>query len=391
MMDFKDIITIVYYCLSVSFQGLAFFIGILYLWYIDNRQREKDRADEKLRKERDEKRRVEEQKLQQLLEGRKLLQELNSKYFDIKSDKVIQRLQHAKASSEDRISPDVSGFDVMLYMINDEDSFPDFRTEHRSVTTSVGKLRFDIKKVLSVLNYCWSLCLLGNIWETLAKEMREIVIELGNLALPFCIDKSDKQHFDMIEKCLRKFVNNPEIPEPKDTRKLTEKIPYVEFLQYEPYGKAGKMFTFKPDEQFKSELHYTLEESTNADNYAPEFARKLKEKRNGWIRVGATDEEMVVKLIHDVRYLTWKKTKNPPLNREEQELLNALEAVNVCKEITASRRSQDVAKQCITRFQQDLSWFTKGGYKDFEYLKEILNRLQHQLAEFEKAKLVNGE
>lgn len=269
-------------------------------------------------------------------------------------------------------------------MIKDEDSFPscvelkddcfNFGTKHRSETTAVGKLRVDLRRVFVVLNDCWSLCLLEEITETFGKEIEEIVIELGNLALPFCIDKSDEHYFTIIKKCLEKFVQEPEIPEPIDTKEVTDKIPYVKFLQYEPDGKPGKMFTFKTDEPFFNELNFALVEGTSAHDYALKFARKMKEKKNGWIRVDLTDKEMVVKLIHDVRYLTCK-AKNPPLDTEDKDLLEALRAVR--EEVQQPVSVQDMVKLRITRFQQDLTLFQENGC--FEYLKSTLDGLHRDL------------
>lgn len=312
------------------------------------------------------------------------------------SDKVIQRLQRAKESSNYRISPDRNGLDVLRYMVNDEDSFPSQeeledgpsqrRSEHHSITTAVGNLRFDLKKVFVELNYCWSLCLLGEIPEIFGREMRQIVVELGGLALPFYSEKSGKYRFKIIKECLEKFGVNPDTSEQKDVEKLTDKIPYVKFLHYEPDGKSGELFTFKTHKTFFIELNYGLVESSSAVDYAVKFAGKLKEKKSNWIRPYATDEEMVLQLIHDVRCMA---CKNPPLSSEETELLNAFEAVK--KELPRFLPQPEVVKMCITRFKSDLSQFEEGGYSNFPYLKEMLDRLYQNLKEIKIHDFANGE
>lgn len=375
--DGKDLITFLYYVFSFGLQFIVFVVGTIYFRNSDNRQRKRDADKERLQ------------------EWRKLSQKLNLKYLEMTSDKVIQRLQRAKESSNYRISPHRNGLDVLRYMVNDEDSFPShkelednpsqLRSEHRSITTALGKLRFDLNKVFVELNYCWSLCLLGEIPEIFGTEMRRIVVELGGLALPFYSEKSGEHRLKIIKECLKKFGVNPDTSEQKDRKKLTDTIPYVKFLHYEPDGKSGKLFTFKTPAAFFSSLNYDLVESSNARDYAVRFAGKLKEKKRNWIRVYATDEEMVMQLIHDVRCMA---CKTPPLNREETELLNAFKAVK--EEVRPFLPQQEVVKGCITLFKWQLSQFEKDGHKNFPYLKEILDCL-YQSLKMNICEFANGE
>ena len=390
--DGKDLITFLYYVFSFLLQFSAFAVGTIYFRNSDNRQRR-----------RDERRREEEQRQQRLLEWRKLSQELNLSYFDMKRDQVIPRLQHAKESSKERISLHINGLDVLRYMVNDEYRFPSIKetevdrsgTEHRSVTTAVGMLRDDLRIVFVILNYCWSLCLLGEIPEIFEEEMQPIVIELANLALPFFSDKSNEHRFTIIKKCLEKFVNHPEIPTQTDTKKLTDKIPYVEFLKYEPNGKPGKMFTYTGDQRISNEsffntLNFALVKSSCGDNYALRFARKLKAKKNDWIPVGATEKQMVLQLIHDVRFIAWK-TENGSLNREEEELCNALKAVEESERLSLVLPQTKIVEMYITRFEQDLCQFKEDGYRNVPGLKRILNRLYDDLKKLKIAEFASGK
>ena len=104
--DGKDLITFLYYVFSFVLQITAFAVGTINFRNSDNRQRKRDADKERLQ------------------EWRKLSQELSLKYLAMTSDKVIQRLERAKESSNYRISPHRNGLDVLRYMVNDEDSFP---------------------------------------------------------------------------------------------------------------------------------------------------------------------------------------------------------------------------------------------------------------------------
>ncbi|XP_068693067.1 uncharacterized protein [Montipora foliosa] len=315
----KDL-TFAYYIISLVLQFLAFCAGTLYVLRRDYRYREEER----------------------LQEWRKFSEELSLKYIDMMRDKVIQRLQHANESLKVQISPDVNGLHVLRYMINDEDRFPNAHAiedgrsgfpgvEKTFKPTALGKLRHDLRSVFVLLNYCWSLCLLGKIPEDVNKEMERIVIVLGKLALPFYSEESDERHrFTIIKGCLEKFGVTPtELTYIKD---LTIKLPYVQHLQYEPNMETGKIFTFKTrafsrGESFLCSLHFDLVESENAADYALRFAEKMKETKDEWIGEDATDKVMVLKLIHDVRCITWKTVKNLHIDAEDEDLLETLKDI----------------------------------------------------------------
>lgn len=384
----KDL-TFTYYIFSLVLQFFAFLVGTLYVLRRDYRYREEER----------------------LQEWRKFSEELSLKYIDMIRDKVIQRLQHANESLKVRISPDVNGLHVLRYMINDEDRFPNAIEDQHSVfpgvektfkPTALGKLRHDLRSVFVLLNYCWSLCLLGKIPEDVNKEMERIVIVLGKLALPFYSEESDERHrFTIIKGCLEKFGVTPtELTYIKD---LTIKLPYVQFLQYEPNMETGKIFTFKTDDAptfgrlrdlkaFLSSLHYDLVESTNAADYALRFAKQMKETKNEWIGENATDEVMVLKLIHDVRCITWKTVENLPINAEDEDLLGTLMDMRERRTVPVLFNKQEVAKEIIERFKQDLEFqFENYGYKDFKILKTILSQLQDDLKQSNIPEFANDE
>ena len=380
----KDL-TFAYYIISLMLQFLAFSVGTLYVLRRDYRYREEER----------------------LQEWRKFSEELSLKYIDMIRDKVIQRLQHANESLKVLISPDVNGLHVLRYMINDEDRFPNAHAieDGRSVfqgveqtfkPTALGELRQDLRSVFVLLNYCWSLCLLGKIPEDINREMERIVIVLGKLVFPFYSEESDERHrFTIIKGCLEKFGVTPtELTQMND---LTIKLPYVQFLQYEPNMKTGKIITFETrafsrGESFLCSLHFDLVESENAADYALRFAEKMKETKDEWIGEDATDEVMVLKLIHDVRCITWKTVKNLHIDAEDEDLLETVKDIRERKKVPVFLNEQEMAKGIIKRFKQQLEFdFENYGYKDFKNLKTILSQLQNDLKQSKIPEFANDE
>ena len=402
--DYKDLITFLYYVVSLITQGLVFVFGVLYVLHRNRRQRDKDAAKEKLRLDLDDERCKEEKRKQHLQEWRKFSQELNLNYIDMTRDKVIQRLQHAKESRKVCISPNINGLDVLRFMINDEDSFPNavmddtFSLDEGKTfkPTSLRELRLDLRSVFVLINYCWSLCLLGEIPENFNQEMRRIVIVLGNLALPFCCKESDGHRFGIIKECLEKFGGHHPIPQQRGREELTDEIPYIKFLRYEPDSKSGEIFTFKSDalcldyeeEPFLRKLNSNL---VFAADYARKLAKIMKERSDKWISVNATDEEMVLKLIHDVRCITWKKNKKVPLDQEDDDLLQTLKTAEV-KEYEGLRPAvytSNNLKDEIFRLKAGVRSFKMYGYKHFSSLKDSLNRFQDQLKRIKIPEFVN--
>ena len=404
--DYKDIITLGYYVATFVFQLVVFLVGTLYIRYRNEKQRTKDADEEKSRRKEEKRRHEEEKEKERLQEWRKFSQELNLKYIDMMRDKVVQRLQCAKESLEaSRILPRISGLDVLLYMIDDEDSFPSavrdgsdhLGTEQTFKPTALGKLRHDLRSVFVLLNYCWSLCLLGEIPENFNQEMRRIVIVLGNLALPFCCKESDGHRFTIIKECLEKFSGNTPSPKQIPSGDLTKEISYLKILQYELDMKTDKIFTLKngPRSSQLSEeanlfrqLHSDLVEGDGAAIYALRFAKKMKEMRNDWSGEDPSDEGMVRMLIHDVRNIIWEiESGVPPIGTEDSthELRKVLKVV---KKETLFHADERAVECLIERFIEEVNCNFK---MDFKVLKDSIDRLQRELKKFGIPEFANVE
>lgn len=392
--DYKDIITFGYYVANFVFQLVVFLVGTLYIRYRNEKQRTKDADEENSRRKEEKRRHEEEKEKERLQEWRKFSQELNLKYIDMMRDKVVQRLQCAKESLEaSRILPHINGLDVVLYMIDDEDSFPSavrdgsdhLGTEQTFKPTALGKLRDDLRSVFVLINYCWSLCLLGEIPENFNQGMRRIVIVLGNLALPFCCKESDEHRFTIIQECLEKFGANTPSPEQIRRGDLTKEISYLKILQYELDMKTDKIFTLKkglpsfhPSEEAKlfRELHGNLVEGDGAAIYALRFAKKVKERMNDWSGEDPSDEGMVRMLIHNVRNIIWEiESGVPPLGAEDS-THKLREVLKIVKKETLFPLNETAVDMYIERFKDDLKWYKKGIPKNFESLKDSIRQLQ---------------
>ena len=389
--DYKDIITFGYYVATFVFQLCVFLVGTLYIWYRNDRRHKEEKEKERLQ------------------EWGKFSQELNLKYNNMMRDEVVQRLQCAKESLEaSRILPDISGLHVLLYMIDDEDSFPSavrdgsdhLGREQTFKPTALGKLRHDLRSVYILLNYCWSLCLLGEIPQNFNQEMRRIVIMLGNLTLPFCWKESDEHRFMIIKECLERFGGNTPSPNQICEGDLRREISYLEILQYEPDMKTDKIFTLKkgpsssqPSEEAKlfRQLHFDLVEGDGAAIYALRFAKKVKERMNDWSGEDASDEDMVIMLIHNVRNIIWEiESGVPPLGAEDS-TREFREVLKVVKNETLFPLNENAAYYCIDKFREELKWCKKGSPKTFKSLKDLINQLQLDLKNFGIAEFANVE
>lgn len=351
---YKDFITFLFYIVSTCLQSIFFGLGIVYVMRRDAQRRCRENKEEELRFERakrDEDLRFKEEQNNQLWrEWRKFSEAVNIliQYMGLKRSKTLRRLQMvADSFSKVRILPHINGLDVLRYMIDDEESFQ---------SSELDQLRLDLEPVFVLLNHCWSMCCLGETPHHIKLEMKRIVIELGNIILPFVSEGSRR---GIIEECLRDF-DCADVPHQHINRQqLKRDLPYVKHIQFGD-GKQNyeecKNFAFTID-RFESqvprdlkELLTELIEDDNSDDYALGFAKKMQDLREDWISKDASDEEMVLKLIHDVRCNIWKAIQEEEGVQLEPGVtdVNTLEAVR--REVAELPVTHWLIKRLIGRY-----------------------------------------
>ena len=309
--DNWDLIMFLYFLVSSCLQFALIGLGFMYVMQKGRQQRDKENKDEQLRHRkyrRDEDLRFKhEHSNQRMPEWRKFSKAVNIlvEYMILKRTKTLRRLQQvAKSFTEIRILAHINGLEVLRYMINEEESFH---------STELDQLRLDLEPVLVLLNQCWSLCLLSGIPRHVKEEVRRIFIELGSLALLFISEQSRRS---IIKRCLRDFDCYNQ-HESLSGEQLEKEIPYVKYIQFghgEQCYATCDNFTYNLDPfnprvpQFLGELHLNLIHGKKSAEYALSFAKKMQKTKTDWINEDATDEEMVLKLMHDVRCHVWKKS-----------------------------------------------------------------------------------
>ena len=300
-----------YYLVSSCLQFAVVGLGVMYVMQKERQQRHKENKDEQLRFERNKRNedvRLKNEHNDQLMqEWRKFSEAVNILilYMDLKRTKTLRRLQRvAKSFTEIRIVAHINALDVLRYMINKEESFQ---------STELDQLRLDLEPVFVLLNQCWSLCLLSGIPRHVKEEVRRIFIDLGSLALLFISEQSRRS---IIKRCLRDFDCYNQ-HESLSGEQLEKEIPYVKYIQFghgEQCYATCDNFTYNLDPfnprvpQFLGELHLNLIQGKKSTEYALSFAKKMQKTKTDWISEDATDEEMVLKLKHDVRCNIWKKS-----------------------------------------------------------------------------------
>ena len=365
--DNRDLIMFLYYLVSSCLQFAVIGLGVMYVMQKERQQRDKENKDEQLRLERDKRnedlRFKNEHNDQLMQEWRKFSEAVNILilYMDLKRTKTLRRLQRvAKSFTEIRIVAHINGLDVLRYMIKVEESFE---------STKLDQLRLDLESVFVLLNQCWSLCLLGDVPQHVKQEVRRIVIELGKLALLFIGEESRR---GIINRCLRDFDCNNQ-HESLNEEKLEKEIPYVKYIQFghgEQCYATCNNFTFSLDPfnprvpQFLGELHLNLIQGKKSAEYALSFAKKLQRTKTDWISEDATDEEMVLKLIHDVRCNIWKESLGEDVQLEIGVAdINQLQAV-YSSEVQELSLVQQLIRRLLTE-QYTFLYFVGKGLKIF--------------------------
>ncbi|KAL9953045.1 hypothetical protein ACROYT_G040396, partial [Oculina patagonica] len=184
--DYKEEITLAYYCFSLALTIAVLIFGTIYLWYRDRRD-------------------------QQRREWRQFAERIYSEYNSkLKAKDIPRKVSKVRDTFQKiRMNSTISGLDVLRYMLTDSNY-------ERSKTTQLECLREDLLSIFQLFNVCYSLLLLGKIPKNIKEELTDVVTELGDIALPFFKGKQRK----IILKCLEHFANGR--LKPKTERKVRD-------------------------------------------------------------------------------------------------------------------------------------------------------------------------
>ena len=296
--DYKDFITFLYYLLSFILQVIVFIGGTCYLTLRERNQNKSERDKEERKRE--------------LREWRQFSESINMEYIRLKSSGVLQRIQNLRDSlSQIRISRKFRGLDVLRYMIDDVQHFN---------SPELHKLCFNLDAIFIQLNRCRSLCLLGGVPDQFINgQSGKVVSELGELILPFL----KEMRYKVVIECLRKFKSNPSRIQ-DNSWELKQDVPYVKYVRFR--GVDNQSLTFEVDGlifditnadkkrnlQFLKNLNDDLNrDEWYAKNFLTKLRRKIKECSFRWIiDEKANNDEIMVDLLHEVRYYIWEGIEN---------------------------------------------------------------------------------
>ena len=181
--EYAELITFVYYCSNISLTAVVFLFGTCFLWY----------RDRKYQKRKDD----EEGRTHQRREWRKFAERVNDDYRNLRSNQTLENILKVKKTFEDlKVNSKVTGLDVLRYWLADD--------RHRNVwseSPQLRALREDLHTIFLQLNFCSSLIHLGEVPKNITEELRYVVEELGNVAKPFLTGDKLK----VASTCLKHF------------------------------------------------------------------------------------------------------------------------------------------------------------------------------------------
>ena len=347
--EYKESITLVYFCGNLLLTIVVFVVGTIYIWHRDRRDQERRlQEDREYQNRRDqEDRRDQERRLQEgreyqnrrdqedrrdhrRREWRQFAERIYTDYSKLKSKDIPQKIAKVKNTFERiLIHSTVTGLDVLRYMLTD-DNYRNFASE----SPQLKALREDLHMIFLPLNICSSLFLLGEVPINIKEELRLVVEELGNLAEPFLTGEQQR----VALKCLKYFGSNRSsnaVTEhaQRSVKELDKRIkaiaPYVnslqfggpnakEFLQTDintkdcDYNKCRKFWLNKTmimqnrheNLKFLIQLHEDLECKKLEAHCARNFRKnleKLPHKSLEQICDSDSDETILMKLLHELR------------------------------------------------------------------------------------------
>ena len=217
--EYKESITLAYYCGNLLLTIVVFVFGTIYLWHKDrrdqqrrfredledqNRRNQEDRRDHQRRLQEDReylnRRDQEDRRDHQRREWRQFAEKIYTDYSSLRRNQILENMLKVKKTFEKfPIHSEVTGLDVLRYWLADD--------RHRNVSSESPQLRAlreDLYMIFLQLNSCHSLIHLGEVPKNTKEELRGVVEELGNVAKPFLT--GDKLRVALT--CLEHFVGD---------------------------------------------------------------------------------------------------------------------------------------------------------------------------------------
>ena len=358
--DYMEEITLTYYCFNVVLAIVFFAYGTYYL-------KKRDKRDELRR------------------EWRQFAETVDREYSKLKDESTHQRVLEIKESlGSVKVCNEITGVDVLSYMIDHCADFPRFQTRE------FGAFREDLKKILRLLRICHSLIAqLGTVPDDIKEEVGELVTDLGKITLPFFKGRQRK----IILKCLEHFGSQSPSENSVTDTDMTNAIPYVDFLVFtwvykDPGADPGKKvektndkcpecvaftldvngpLTCELKEETKRELLQELDVLIQLQKRIVElqnlkdFVRELRPKwRNLFSReCPVNDVSVVLRVLHEVRGYIYSKVKREEINAGKQRKIEVFRTVY--RDVIELRLTDwKVVLDICQRFKADLSNLEKS-------------------------------
>lgn len=360
--DYMEEITLTYYCFNVVLAIVFFAYGTYYL-------KKRDKRDELRR------------------EWRQFAETVDREYSKLKDESTHQRVLEIKESlGSVKVCNEITGVDVLSYMIHHCADFPRFQTRE------FGAFREDLKKILRLLRICHSLIAqLGTVPDDIKEEVGELVTDLGKITLPFFKGRQS----EIIVKCLEHFGSQSPSENSVTDTDMTNAIPYVEFLVFtwvykapgaDPGKKVKKTkdkcpecvaftldvngpLTCELKEETKRELLQELDvliqlqkrivELENLKDFVRELRRKWRNLFSDEEECPVNDVSVVLRVLHEVRGYIYSKVKREEINAGKQRKIEVFRTVY--RDVIELRLTDwKVVLDICQRFKADLSNLEKS-------------------------------
>lgn len=371
--DYMDVITLTYYCCNVVLTIVIFAYGTYYL-------KKRDKRDELRR------------------EWRQFAETLGREYSKLKDESTYQRvLEMKKSLGNVKVCNEITGVDVLSYMIDHYGDFPGFRTRE------LDAFREDLNKILRLfIRICNTLTTLGTVPDDIKEEVKDLVTDLGEISWPFFKGHRRK----IILKCLEHFGSQSPSENSVTDTDMRNAIPYVESLVFtggDPGKKLSECVAFtldvngpltcKLDEEAKRKLLQELDVLIQLQKrivelkHLRDFVDEFRGKWEDLFCDECPDNEVsvVLRVLHEVRGYIYSKVKREEINAEKQQKIEVFRTVY--RDVNELRSIDwDTVKVICQHFKADLSILEESKS---EYHRNITFREKFNYLYLEYGKLVD--